>query len=159
MEDDVPEQTVTLRSDLRAVLDALPLFHGLSDETLSAIAAEVEWLSLPGGSVLFSAGEPSDAMYVVLSGCLGVYLAPSVDRRRFISRIVAGDTAGEMGLVSGRPRTGTVVALRDTEVARLSQEAFNRVFRLHPEAMLRIAQITVDRLESNQQRSRGRAPA
>jgi len=55
-------------------------------------------------------------------------------------------------------RSGTVVALRDTEVARLSREAFDRVFRRHPEAMLRIAQITVDRLESNQQRSRGRAP-
>ena len=158
MEDDVPEQTVTLRSDLRTVLAALPLFHGLSTEILSAIAAEVEWLSLPGGSVLFSAGEPSDAMYVVLSGCLGVYLAPATDRRRFVSRIVAGDTAGEMGLVSGRPRSGTVVALRDTEVARLSQQAFDRVFRQHPEAMLRIAQITVDRLESNQQRTRGRAP-
>ena len=158
MEGDLPEQTVTLRSDLRTVLAALPLFQGLSAEILSAIAAEVEWLSLPGGSVLFTAGEPSDSMYVVLSGCLGVYLAPGGDRRRFVGRIVAGDTAGEMGLVSGRPRSGTVVALRDTELVRLSQQAFDRVFRQHPDAMLRIAQITVDRLESNQQRSRGRAP-
>jgi NTE family protein len=158
VEGDVPEQTVTLRSDLRTVLDALPLFHGLPADVLTAIAAEVEWLSLPGGSVLFSAGDPSDSMYVVLSGCLGVYLAPGGDRRRFVSRIVAGDTAGEMGLISGRPRSGTVVALRDTELARLSQQAFDRVFRHHPEAMLRIAQITVDRLESNQLRSRGRAP-
>lgn len=158
MEDDVPEQTVTLRSDLRAVLAALPLFKGLDADILTAMAREVEWLSLPGGNTLFCAGDTSDAMYVVLSGCLGVYLAPAGDRRRFVGRIVAGDTVGEMGLVSGRPRSGTVVALRDTEVARLSQEAFDRVFRRHPEAMLRIAQITVDRLESNQLRSRGRAP-
>jgi NTE family protein len=158
VEDDVPEQTVTLRSDLRTVLAALPLFQGLNAEILNAIAAEVEWISLPGGSVLFSAGEPSDAMYVVLSGCLGVHLASGSDRSRFVSRIVAGDTAGEMGLVSGRPRSGTVVALRDTELARLSQQAFDRVFRRHPDAMLRIAQITVDRLESNQLRTRGRAP-
>ena len=158
MEGDVPEQTVTLRSDLRTVLDALPLFHGLPQDVLTAIAAEVEWLSLPGGSLLFSVGDPSDSMYVVLSGCLGVYLAQTGDRRRFVSRVVAGDTAGEMGLISGRPRSGTVVALRDTELARLSQQAFDRVFRHHPEAMLRIAQITVDRLESNQLRARGRAP-
>jgi NTE family protein len=155
VEGDLPEQTVTLRSDLRTVLDALPLFHGLDPHVLTAIAAEVEWLSLPGGSTLFDAGDPSDAMYVVLSGCLGVYLPPSADRRRFVSRIVAGDTAGEMGLISGRPRSGTVIALRDTELARLSRDAFDRVFRHYPEAMLRIAQITVDRLESNQRRSRG----
>jgi len=158
VEGDLPEQTVTLRSDLRTVLDALPLFHGLDPHVLTAIAAEVEWLSLPGGSTLFDAGDPSDAMYVVLSGCLGVYLPASAERRRFVSRIVAGDTAGEMGLISGRPRSGTVIALRDTELARLSRDAFDRVFRHYPEAMLRIAQITVDRLESNQQRARGGAP-
>jgi NTE family protein len=159
MEGDVPEETVVLRSDLRAVLDALPLFKGLAADILQGIAAEVEWLSLPGGSMLFAAGESSDSMYVVLSGCLGVFAAASTDRRRFLGRIVAGDTAGEMGLISGRPRTGTVVALRDTELARLSREAFDRVFRKHPEAMLRIAQLTVDRLETSQSRVRGRPQA
>ena len=157
MEGDVPEETVILRSDLRSVLAALPLFTGLDHDILHAIAAEVEWLSLPGGAMLFAAGESSDSMYVVLSGCLGVFAAASLsDRRRFLGRIVAGDTAGEMGLISGRTRTGTVVALRDTELARLSREAFDRVFRKHPEAMLRIAQLTVDRLEHSQTRTRGR---
>jgi len=156
MEGDVPETTVALRADLRAVLGGLPLFHGLDANVLTAIAAELEWLSLPGGSTLFCAGDPPDALYVVLSGCLGVFLPPVPDRQRLLSRIAAGDTAGEMGLISGRPRTGTVLALRDTELARLPREAFDRVFRNHPEAMLRIAQLTVDRLESNQLRDRRR---
>lgn len=156
MEGDVPEETVAMRADLRTVLEGLPLFGGLDPDTLSAIARELEWLSLPGGMVLFSGGDPSDSMYIVLSGCLGVYASPSRDRRRFLGRIVAGDTAGEMGLISGRSRTGTVIALRDTELARLSREAFDRVFRRHPEAMLRIAQLTVDRLETSQGRTRGR---
>jgi NTE family protein len=156
MEGDVPEETIVLRSDLRAVLDELSLFKGLDADILNAIAQEVEWLSLPGGSMLFAAGEPSDSMYIVLSGCLGVFAAATSDRRRFLGRIVAGDSAGEMGLVSGRVRTGTVVALRDTELARLSRDAFDRVFRRHPEAMLRIAQLTVDRLENSLSRLRGR---
>jgi NTE family protein len=156
MEGDIPEETVVLRSNLRAVIEALPLFNGLDGQILEAIAREVEWLSLPGGSMLFAAGEPSDSMYIVLSGCLGVFAGATNDRRRFLGRIVAGDTAGEMGLVSGRVRTGTVVALRDSELGRLSRDAFDRVFRRHPEAMLRIAQLTVDRLENSQTRVRGR---
>jgi NTE family protein len=157
MEGDVPEETVTLRSDLSIVLASLPLFTGLAADILIAIAREVEWLSLPGGSTLFEAGDAPDAMYVVLSGCLGVYASPQMnDRRRFMGRIVAGDTAGEMGLISGRPRTGTVIALRDSELARLSREAFDKVFLRHPEAMLRIAQLTVNRLETTQARNRGR---
>ena len=155
MEGDVPEETVALRSDLSIVLASLPLFTGLDSEILTAIAREVEWMSLPGGASLFDVGEPPDAMYVVLSGCLGVYSSKPNDRRRFMGRIVAGDTAGEMGLISGRPRTGTVIALRDSELARLSRDAFDRVFRRHPEAMLRIAQLTVNRLENSQARTRG----
>lgn len=154
MEGDVPEETVALRSDLRIVLGGLPLFHGLEENILRDIAAEVEWLSLPGGAMLFATGEDSDAMYVVLSGCLGVFAAP--DRKVTLGRALAGDTVGEMGLISGRGRSGTVVALRDSELARLSRAAFDRVFRGHPEAMLRIAQLTVDRLESAQARGSAR---
>lgn len=156
MQEDAADGTVILRSDLRAVLGALPLFAGLDEETIAAMAAEVEWLSLPGGAALFDAGEPADAMYVVLSGCLGAYVPKGTDRRRSIGRILAGDTVGEMGLISGRPRTASVVALRDTELVRLSRETFDHVFRRRPEAMLRIAQLTVDRLETSQARTRGR---
>src|SRR5688572_24776380 len=129
--------TVIRRSDLRTVLGALPLFSGLGEETIAAIASEVEWLSLPGGATLFDAGEAADSMYVVLSGCLGAFPPKSADRRRSVARVLAGDTVGEMGLISGRPRTASVVALRDTELVRLSRDAFDRVFRRRPEAMLR----------------------
>lgn len=155
MEGDVAEETVMLRSDLGVVLSGLPLFAGLEPVILKQIAEAAEWLSLPGGSTLFAAGEPSDAMYVVLSGCLGVFSADNRDRRRFMGRVVAGDTVGEMGLISGRPRSANVVALRDTELARLSNESFNRVFGQHPEAMRRLARLTVDRLELSQSRARG----
>ena len=158
MEGDIPEETVLRRSDLSVVLSALPLFAGLEPAILKQIAAVAEWLSLPGGSTLFAAGEPSDAMFVVLSGCLGVFACDNPqnrDRRRFMGRVLAGATVGEMGLISGRPRSASVAALRDTELARISSESFNAVFGRHPQAMLRIARLTVDRLEQTQSRARG----
>jgi NTE family protein len=155
MEGDTPEETVMLRSDLGVVLSGLPLFVGLEPLILRQIADAAEWLSLPGGSTLFAAGETSDSMYVVLSGCLGVFSPDSRDRRRFMGRVLAGDTVGEMGLISGRARSAHVVALRDTELARISSESFNSVFGRHPEAMLRIARLTVDRLEFSQSKPRG----
>lgn len=148
MENDLPEDTLAVRGNLRVLLAALPVFEALSDDALDAVATECEWLSLPGGAPLFEAGEVSDSMYVLLSGCLGSYAPAGSDRRRFLGRVVAGETVGEMGLVSGRPRTAGVVALRDSELVRLSREAFDRVVRHHPSAMLAIARITVERLES-----------
>ncbi len=156
MEALLPDETVLQRADLGLVLSGLPLFSGLDPAILIEIAAAIEWLSLPGGAPLFAAGEPSDALYVVLSGCLGVFAPDRAgDRRRFMGRVVAGDTVGEMGLISGRPRSAHVVALRDTELARLPAESFNRIFGAHPSAMLRIARLTVDRLELSQSRVRG----
>jgi NTE family protein len=153
------EETATLRSDVGALLAEMPLFSGLDAGLLREIAAVVEWLTLPGGAKLFSAGDPPDALYMVLSGCLGAFSADPA-RRRFLARIAAGDMVGEMGLISGRPRSADVVALRDTELARISAQAFNEVLRGQPEAMLRIARLTVDRLAQSQSpaaaaRSRG----
>ena len=154
MEGDIPEETAIRRSDLSVVFNELPLFKGLDYAFLREIAQASQWLSLPGGATLFSAGDPADALYVVLSGCLGVFSPAERRNRGFVGRVAAGGTVGEMGLISGRPRNAHVVALRDTELARLSSESFNRLFRQHPEAMLRIARLTVDRLESSQSRAR-----
>jgi NTE family protein len=159
MEGDIPEETAIRRSDLSVVLNELPLFQGLDYDFLRQIGLASQWLSLPGGATLFSAGDPSDALYVVLSGCLGVFAPAERRNRGFIGRVAAGDTVGEMGLISGRPRNAHVVALRDTELARLSSEEFNRLFRQHPEGMLRIARLTVDRLELSQSRVRTRVHA
>src|ERR1700742_2027812 len=150
MEADTSAETVLLRSDLSVVLSVLPLFAGLEALVIRQIAEAAEWLSLPGGGTLFAASEPSDALYVVLSGCLGVFSTDTRDRRRFMGRVLAGDTVGEMGLISGRPRSANVVALRDTELARVSSDSFNLVFGQHPQAMMRIARLTVDRLELTQ---------
>lgn len=151
MEGDIPEETAIRRSDLSVVFNELPLFKGLDYAFLREIGQAAEWLSLPGGATLFSAGDPADALYVVLGGCLGAFSpGEGVNNGRLVARVAAGDTVGEMGLISGRPRTAHVVALRDTELARVSGETFNRLFRKHPEAMLRIARLTVDRLELSQ---------
>ncbi|MGH8323049.1 MAG: cyclic nucleotide-binding and patatin-like phospholipase domain-containing protein, partial [Steroidobacteraceae bacterium] len=156
MEGDIPEETAIRRSDLGVVFNDLPLFKNLDDAFLRELASVSQWLSLPGGATLFCAGDPADALYVVLSGCLGVFSTTERRNGGFIGRVAAGDTVGEMGLISGRPRNAHVVALRDTELARLCSEDFNRLFHQHPEAMLRIARLTVDRLELSQSRARTR---
>ncbi len=143
-----PGETLVLRGDPLALLESSPIFRGLDPATLSAISAELEWLSLPGGATLFEAGEASDAMYLVIAGCLGAYAGG--DAPRLLGRIPAGETVGEMGMVSGHPRSATVRALRDSELARLPRESFDRAILNHPAAMLRVAQLVVGRLESRE---------
>ncbi|MCB1624264.1 MAG: patatin-like phospholipase family protein [Pseudomonadales bacterium] len=158
MEHDLPEDTLRTRSDLRLVLARLPIFDAIAPETIVAIATECVLMSLPGGATLFEVGEPSDAMYVLLSGALGT-VASTTDRRKLLGRVGPGETVGEMGLISGHVRSVSVVALRDSELVRLSREAFETVFFQHPQAMMSIARLTVARHESaTEPGRRGRRP-
>ena len=57
---------------LRGRLSSLPLLSALDEPSLAALQAELEWLSLPGGAILFREDQIADALYVVVAGCLGV---------------------------------------------------------------------------------------
>ena len=130
------------RANPWAMLAALPLFSGLPKSVVDEAVTGLEWLSLPGGRALFEAGSPADAVYFVVSGCLGVY-GPGGE---LIGRIASGESVGEMGIIVSRARTATVRALRDSELAMLSAATFERVLLGHPEAILRLARLSVNRL-------------
>lgn len=145
MDTDDDRTQINPRANPWAMLAALPLFAGLPREIVDAAVSELEWISLPGGRLLFDAGSPADAVYYVVSGSLGVF-APGGE---LISRVAAGESVGEIGLIASRPRTAAVRALRDSELATLSAEAFERVLLGHPEAILRLARLTVLRIEGS----------
>jgi NTE family protein len=151
----IVETAIEGRSVL-GMLASLPLFRDLDVSLLSEISNEIEWFSLPGGRTLFEAGDAPDALYFVISGCLGVYTRSIDGHSQLIGRLLAGETVGEMALISGRPRTATIVALRDTEVGRFSKSAFESLMLAHPQGLLRIAQLTVARLESSQTQVRAK---
>src|SRR5215472_7126901 len=115
------------RRNLPALFAALPLLRDLDGTLLAEIAREVEWFSVPRGMVLFSAGEPVDGLYVVVNGALAVRAPQADGSLRLAARVFAGETVGEAEVISGGNRTVTIVALRDTEVARLSVETFEKL--------------------------------
>lgn len=138
-----------------ALVRLVPLFAVLEPALLDAMVARIQWLALPGGTTLFEAGDEPDALYFVASGSLGAFLVTSSGHRRSIGRIAAGETVGEMALISGKKRSATVIALRDTELGRLAREDFEQLMLSHPAGLLRLAQLMVQRLESSQQQTRG----
>jgi NTE family protein len=139
-----------------ALVRSLPLFQELDAATLDAIGAEIELFALPGGTTLFDVGDAPDALYFVISGALGAYTPMPNGHRRLVGRIMSGETVGEMALISGKPRNATVIALRDSELGRLARAAFERLMLLHPQGLLCISRLMVQRLESVQRQVRGR---
>ena len=139
---------------LREKLSRLVLFEGMGDDALAAIEAELEWFCLPGGLTLFREGDRAEALYVVISGGLDVMVVGSDGRQMHAARLLAGETVGEMALISGAPRSATVVAVRDTELLRFTKSNFEQLIERHPQAMLHLTGLLVNRL----QRATRRAP-
>jgi len=142
--------------DAQWLVRTIPVFAGLDGELLDSIADAIEWFALPGGQILFDAGDPADGLYFVVSGSLGAYAPAQNGHRRLVGRAMTGETVGEMALISGKPRNATVIALRDSELGRLPRLAFEKLMLSHPQGLLRISQLMVQRLESSQRQVRGR---
>ena len=65
-------------------------------------------------------------MYIVVSGLLGVYVGRSHDER-MVGRIGPGELVGEMGCITGEPRSATVRALRALEMLAISRAALEQL--------------------------------
>jgi NTE family protein len=143
-------QSALDRRNLRALFAALPLLRDLDAELLDGITREIEWFSLPGGATLFRAGQPVDGLYVVVNGALGVYSVRPGGGSQLTGRIPAGETVGETDVITGKDRSATVVALHDTEVARLSVNTFEKLAASHPQCLRHVVRVVTARLEALQ---------
>ncbi|SJZ32383.1 NTE family protein [Enhydrobacter aerosaccus] len=135
---DVVDREDSARLRLRQALHRAPLFADLDTESMMAIERELTPLVLPGGAALFHQGEPADAVYVVASGCLGVFRhddKASPEGPELIAEITPGNIVGEMSLLSRGVRTRDVAALRDSEVWRLGRDSFEGLTTHHPEVL------------------------
>jgi NTE family protein len=143
-------QSALDRRNLPALFAALPLLRDLDADLLEGITREIEWFSLPGGATLFSAGQLVDGLYVVVNGALGVYSVRPGGGSRLTGRIAAGETVGETDVITGRNRSVTVVALHDTEVARLSVGTFDKLVANQPQTLRHVVNVVTSRLEALQ---------
>ena len=88
------EDSARLR--LRQALLQAPLFSNLDSASMAAIERELTPLVLPGGTPLFHQGEPADAVYVVASGCLGVFRHDDEDSAEGGPALIAEITPGNI---------------------------------------------------------------
>jgi NTE family protein/lysophospholipid hydrolase len=131
-----------------SVFAAHPLAGRQTDVVLADIEAGLEWAYLPRGEFLFRQGDEGDSLYVVINGRLRVVSRDAAGRDNILDELTRGDIVGEMAVLTGERRSATVYAIRDTELIRLQRAEFNRLVEAHPQAMMRITQILVQRLRS-----------
>lgn len=142
-------QEAVYPDSLRARLHNFPLLQDIGDPALRRLLSEANWFGLPGGMELKRDGENAQALFLVVTGSLGVFVQDEHKERRLVAHIPAGETVGEMSLISGGgEHSAQIVALRDTELLRISPQGFDSLITRHPRVMLNLMRILVKRLQA-----------
>lgn len=124
-----------------AALARVPMFDGLSDAERRLLAAASGERVYGQGERIVRQGEPGESMFVLLDGSARVFVEPDTE----VAIIDAGGCFGEMSLLTGDPRTASVVARVDCVVIEIAPDAFSEIARANPSAMDRIAGLAAER--------------
>jgi NTE family protein len=125
-------------------------FPNVDPSVISQLASICSDLVVPGGQTIILEGEPSDAVYIVVTGMLAAYKRATDGREVLLNRMTRGATVGEIGFITDATRTATVRALRNSEVLRISKDELQRVTSRHPNVLLAICATVVQRLQHAQ---------
>jgi CRP-like cAMP-binding protein len=117
------------------LLSRHPLLTGLDRPQLELLSRKGELESYAPEEVVVERGSLGDALYLVLSGRVGVFAGESL---RPLATLEPGEFFGEMSLVEPALRSATVRASAPLEVFRLPHVAVQQLFETDPALMNRI---------------------
>ena len=133
-------------ASLQQRLKSFSILEEVGDQALRRMLGEADWFGLPGGTQLARDGDNDRAVFLVVTGSLGVFVEDENGPKRLVATIPAGETVGEMSLLTGESHSATLVALRDTELLRLGPKAFDMLITRYPRVMFNLLKIVVRRL-------------
>ncbi len=101
-----------------------------------------DFIKIKAGNNLFNEGDSGDQMYVLITGKAAVSI-----KGVLINHCSAGDFVGEMAVVDGSPRYGTITAITDCKFVVICKERFHFLIDESPGFALEIIRIMARRLK------------
>jgi uncharacterized membrane protein len=140
------------------LLAQIPLFEGLTDEDRDALAQRLSTKRYRPGEIVFSKGDKGNAMYIVLSGAVQIFLPPEGEgsQENGVPAVIlkdarTGEYFGELSLFDDKPRSASVQASVDTVLLELTREQFGEHLARSRNAALTILSEMAQRLrETNE---------
>ncbi len=140
------------QSDLIQFLRSTPLFVGMAEEILEKIVCYSRMRRMERGELLFNQTDPAEAVYIVHSGCIALFLATPDGKELVINEMDPGDCFGELSLITHQPRSTNAVAREPSLIITIPSDRFMELLKDEPELMKRILELTAQRLRISSER-------
>ncbi|HEX7250850.1 MAG TPA: cyclic nucleotide-binding domain-containing protein [Burkholderiales bacterium] len=129
-----------------AMLRSVPLFASFSDEPLRMLTTVVTRRSVTRGTIIMAAGDPTDSLYIVLSGRLKVMMSDADGKEVILTILGPGEFFGEMGLIDDAPRSASVIAIEPCELLAITRRDFKKCLAENFEMSMAVMRGLVRRL-------------
>lgn len=98
----------------------------------------LDWDCIESGHRLFAFGEPADSIYLILSGRLRGVTEKRVGESIVLGEYGRGEVVGALEVLTHHPRQSGMMAVRDTEVARIPSDLLTYIKRRYPLVVSRL---------------------
>ena len=116
------------------LLKGVELFSELSEEQIGMLANLVVSQKFNRDETVVLEGDDSvQALYLIASGSVQVYMTGVDGRETILSFLERGDFFGEMSLIDGEPRSASVRTVTDAQMLIIHRESFLKLIRQSPE--------------------------
>jgi CRP-like cAMP-binding protein len=136
----------TKKRSFTELLRNLPLFAGVSEPSFKLLEQSCSRRKVEKGIPLFYRGDPAEDFFLLLSGEVVIVLSSPDGRELIINEIRPGDFFGELGLLTGQPRSADAVVRRTAEMVAVPRHAFLSVVKSEPRLAHRLLETTAVRL-------------
>jgi CRP-like cAMP-binding protein len=120
-------------------------FESLSGEILALLQSNMTEQQFGAGAFLMKQGDPGTSLMVLSAGEADVVVEER-EKRYLLKRATAGEVLGEMALLTGEPRTASVIAVTPARAWVLAAERFETLARHHPRISTLLTLLLASRL-------------
>ena len=118
------------------ILKSTSIFSEVNTDDLRVVVEEMQEEAYFPGEHVFEINDPSDRMYIVLTGTIGISIHRNLKVKDFVTELGPGECFGEMGSIDGAPRSGTAVVLEDSLLLYLDKLKLHGLIAGYPELAL-----------------------
>jgi CRP-like cAMP-binding protein/HEAT repeat protein len=127
-------------------LKQIPFFAAMTVDQLRTLAGIVEEQHYEEGDLIFAEGEPGQALYVIVSGRVGIEREPKQGRVQRLETLTARQYFGEQTIFDGAPHENRAVAVGRVHVLSIRREPLMALIRRSPDLSLSLVTVLSQRL-------------
>lgn len=137
-----------LKGDSVQLVARIPLIAGLEPEERDLVLRLIRVRSFKARQVVVWEGEAGTSLFVVLSGYLKAVTAGADGKEVLLSVMGPGEVFGELSVLDGEPRSATVIALEESELALIEREPLLALLQSTPKLAIRMLTVLTQRLRN-----------